>query len=478
MKDEKFNTLTYDEGFYNFYIENQDAIEKYIFKIEDFVAVSIDADKMSANLMILYHDENIKIDMPIIKNVLKVNNIIFGVDYNKIEELLQNNIYNEPIKIAFGKPKVDGCDGYFIYHFDKEPSLKPQLLEDGSVDFRNLNIVQNVKENQLLVTYIPPTQGIDGCYVTGEIISAKKGKSLKFPKGKKVKVSEDGYHLLAEIDGNVEIVNGKVCVSNKMIIDGNVDASTGDISFNGDVFITGNILTGFTIIATGSINVDGFVEASLLKADGDIILKNGIQGSGKGKLISGGNVVTKFIEMCEVYAKGNITTNAIMNSFVESEQNIIVSGKRGFIIGGITKALDKIQAIGLGNTSEIITTLEVGFTDENAKQLLILEKEIKTLVKEIKLIERNNKGKINSIELMREKIEKTAQYNIKKKEHERLKKLKIKETFPSIEIKKTIHRGVVLFMKSDIYKVNDSMESISFRIGNQNKIILTPYNVS
>lgn len=447
--------------------------------IEDFLSVYISPNKMEAYINIIPIDNSVEISVEIIKEQLFKNNVTFGIDDLSIKEVLDNKHSTASIKVASGEISVNGEDGYLTYHFNTQPSTKPKLLEDGSVDFHNLDIIQNVVEDQLLVTYTPPTEGKDGCLVNGNIIPSKKGKGVLLPKGKKVKISEDGLQLLAERDGNVEIIDGKVCVSNIMIINKNVDVSTGDIYFNGDIVIMGNIVTGSSVTATGSISVEGSVEAATLKADGDIVLKNGIQGSGRGKITAGGNIATKFIEMSDIYAKGTITTNAIMNSTIESEEDIIVSGKRGFIIGGISKALNKIQATGLGNISEIITTLEVGFTEDNVKEMVNLERTVEIVSEELRDIEANMNSfsaNINRIELIRAKIEKSAKYTSSLREYERLVELKNKMGMPRVDIERTINVGCTIFMRTDVYKVKKTMKSSSFRFSQSNKIVIISYN--
>jgi len=453
--------------------------EEPAFKIEDFITVTISNDKLEAYIHTIPYKDKLNLTKQDLMDFLKNNNVVYGIHENVVEEIVENPDYRVTSIIASGRKHIDGEDGSLEFHFNKEPTKKPVLLEDGSVDFRNLNIIQNVEKDQLLVSRVLPTEGLDGMLVTGEIDPAKKGKEFLLPKGKRVRVSEDGLELLADRDGNVELIDGKVSVSNVMTIYGDVDSSTGNLSYNGDIFIQGNVLTGFSVVALGSINVDGFVEAATLKADGDIILKNGVQGSGRGKLMAGGNISAKFIEMTEVYAKGTITTNAIMNSTVESESDIIISGRRGFIIGGLTKALNKIQAVGLGNMSEIATTLEVGFTEESLKKMVSLEQEIKNLSNELDDLEKNMnsfKININQIDLMREKIEKTAKYTSYIKELKRLKDLKQKEQTPRIDIERIINVGTVLFIKSDIYVVKNTMKSTSFRYGSENRIVTISYN--
>lgn len=464
-------------------LNNENNLEKQeeheLPKIEDFVKISISNNKLEAYIQSEPIPAELELSEDFINQLLQKNNIVFGIDYNRIKEVINNRDCSIFERVALGKPSVNGKDGYLTYNFELNPTIKPQLLEDGSVDFHNLNIIQNVEKDSILVTYTPPTDGEDGCTITGATIPAKKGKAVILPKGKNVKLSEDGLNLLAEIDGNVEFVNNKVCISDTLTINQNIDVATGNIYFKGDIIIMGNVLTGFSVTSTGSISVEGFVEAATLRADGDIVLKNGIQGSGKGKLVANGNIVTKFIEMAEVYAKGKISTDAIMNSTVESELDIVVSGRRGFIIGGITRALNRIQAEGLGNTAEIPTIIEVGFTDQSVKKMAILNKDIERLSKELEEINEDMNSfttSKNKIDLMREKIAKSAEYTSAVKEYKRLSELKEKVGVPKLDVRKTINAGCSIFIKSDVYRVKSTMKSTTFVFSDLNRIVTLPYS--
>ena len=62
--------------------------------------------------------------------------------------------------------------------------------------------------------------------------------------------------------------------------------------------------------------MDGIVEGAELVAGGQIILKRGIQGTGRGKMKAGTNIVSKFIESATAEAGGFIQTESIMHSNV------------------------------------------------------------------------------------------------------------------------------------------------------------------
>jgi len=168
-------------------------------------------------------------------------------------------------------------------------------------------------------------------------VPALDGKPAVLPKGKNVEISEDGQSLIAGIDGQVNYIDGKVSVFANYEVPADVDNSTGNISFVGNVIIRGNVLSGFTVEAGGSVEVMGVVEAAVIKADGDIILRRGMQGLGRGILKSGGDIIAKYIENSIIEAKGDIKAEAIMHSNVKCGNKLELSGKKGLLIGGKCK---------------------------------------------------------------------------------------------------------------------------------------------
>jgi len=120
----------------------------------------------------------------------------------------------------------------------------------------------------------------------------------------------------------------RLLVENELLIDGDVSLATGDINFSGNIHIRGNVLTGVVVAsAKGDVIVDGYVEACQIYAGGSVVMKNGMQGNGKGKIIAGGSVSGKFFERVTIESGMDVHANAIMNSDITAVQDIVVSGK-------------------------------------------------------------------------------------------------------------------------------------------------------
>jgi uncharacterized protein (DUF342 family) len=373
-------------------IENQ--------QLDSRVVVTLSTDKMRAYITLTANKNDTPITYKEIRNELYKKGIIHGLMTDKLQKLVESPVYQSQICIAKGTPPVNGKDGAIKLHFDTNKLYKPAISEDGRVDFRELNIVESVRNGQLLCTVIPPTKGDNGKRVTGEEIVARNGRPVSLPKGKNVELSEDKQYLISKIDGQVRYVDGKISVFPTYEVPGDVNNSTGNISFIGNVIVRGNVLSGFTVEAGGSVEIWGVVEGAFIKAEEDIILRRGMQGTGKGTLLSGGNIVAKYIENSNVEAEKDIEAEVIMHSNVKCGNKLILTGRKGLLVGGLCCVGNEISAKTIGSQMATSTEIEVGISPK-------IKKHFKELKDEIKVVEDNIKKSEQIINIL-SKLEKTG----------------------------------------------------------------------
>ncbi len=299
-----------------------------------------------------------------------------GVDEKAIEDFLTNREYCKDYVLARGIEPVQGKDAEITYHFNTETSLKPKVNEDGTVDFHNLDNIARVSAGDVLATLTKEDLGHPGINVCGEVIRPREVKRLKLKYGHNIRITEDKLQLITEVSGHASLVDDKVFVSNIYEVQ-DVDASTGDINYDGNVLVKGNVRSGYTIIAKGNIEVNGVIEGAVLKAEGDILLKRGIQGMGKADVECEGNLIAKFIENAKVVAGGFIQTDSIMHSRVSAKGEIEISGKKGFVTGGVVRSAKMISAKHIGSPMGTDTVLEVGVDPVMKERYQILQNEIR-----------------------------------------------------------------------------------------------------
>ncbi len=299
-----------------------------------------------------------------ILDALGRSGVIFGIDHHVVDELNEDREYFKGYEVAFGKPAINGIDGKQEFYFETaKKALRPKVMDNGSVDFMNLDMIQKTSSGSELVRVIEPTPGINGIDVRGTTIFAKPGKPApKLPRGKNVVSSDDELQLFSGIDGQIQFENNKVSVLPVLEIKSDVDLSTGNIDFNGAVNIKGGVRENFTVKARGIVEIYGTVEGAIIESDSDIFLYSGCMGANKAKIKSQGNLVAKFIDSANVFAGGNISADSIMHSDVECNGEIILDGKNGLLVGGTIWAVDKIVATEIGSAMATKTDVNIGKT--------------------------------------------------------------------------------------------------------------------
>lgn len=366
---------SYEHDVLNNHLENDEDIEKEL--IDCIYEISVTQDSMEAHLTVIPPKGGRGVNLDDIFEQLKIKNIKFGVLEEEIESIANNKIYNNSILIAKGKPPINGEDAILKYHFDTSNERKVCISDDGKVDFRELSLIKNVNENQILVTMIPSTKGVNGQNVYGEDVQAKDGKKVNLPRGKNVAITEDGLSLISTIKGEVKLVDNKVSVFPLYEVNSNVDNTTGNIRFVGKVIVKGNVLTGFVIEADEDVEIYGVVEGAQIYSKGNIILHRGIQGMNRGELRCDGDLIAKFIENSRVHAKGNIQTEAIMHSMIYCGKKLEVKGKKGLLVGGEIRASEEIKAKVIGSPMATVTDIEVGTNPEMRSKYESLKMEMK-----------------------------------------------------------------------------------------------------
>ena len=344
------------------------------------ISVRISDDYYKAYISVEFHQNSNVIKPDEIIKILKDKNIIFGLKYNVIEEICKNGrtVFNEVI--AEGIQHINGQDAKIEFAISKEHRAKPQILEDGRVDFKNMGFVETVKAGDVLATKIPATPGKSGTTVTGKIIRAKDGKEVVFKIGKNIKLSPDGLKAIAEVDGTIVFDNDKISVIQMLEIKGDVGVETGNIAFHGQVTVHGNVTNGYSIDCMGDLVVNGVVEGATIKSQGNIVISRGIQGHDEADIFCAGNLTSNFINSANVYCRGDIETGAIMNSNVKSDGKIMVKGKKGLIVGGEITSKSDIEANVVGSEMGIITSIKLGVDVEIIEELKALTTEVRELM--------------------------------------------------------------------------------------------------
>ncbi len=345
------------------------------FSLQDGLQVTISEDKMNAYLVFKRVEGDPRFTARELEQYLASQGVKSGLQSDAIYLISQRpqDFYFAQNVVAVGTPPKPGKDGYIklLYGEVEEENHAPVEREDGSVDYKQVTKLANVKAGQLIAERVPAEPGAPGIAVTGEEIAPKDGKEVHFKIGKNVVVNPENVAMYAAIDGLVTKTDKeKLNVFPVYEVNGDVDYNIGNIDFVGTVVVRGNILTGFRVKASGDIRVTGGIEGAEVESEGSIEVTGGIIGTNKGYVKAGRNVRCSFIQEGNVIAGEEVlVTQSIMHSNVRAGKSVKCLGAKGLIVGGTIQAGERVTARMIGNSMSTATVVEVGVRPELRQEL-------------------------------------------------------------------------------------------------------------
>ncbi len=450
-------------------------------EIDSIIQVYVDNEKLKAHILVTEPLENGSgCSAEKALNALRDRNVVFGIDEKRVREALQEKNWERKILVAEGIAPIDGQDARLEYVFQSNNNAQPKMDDSGKVDFHDLGIVNNVRKGDLLVTKIPCKIGTPGTDVYGNTIPARHPKDISLPRGKNTVSDGEGIHLYAAADGHMNYVNNKIDINPVFNVVGDVDYSSGNIDFIGSIAIKGNVTTGFKVNAGGDIEIQGSVEGADVFARGSIIVKGGINGKMKGKVVAGVNVVARFIENATVEAGCNILAKeAIIQSQIKAGQSVKVTDRKAIIVGGIIQAAREVESKVLGSQLATQTIVEVGVNPYIKEEYYKLSKEQTAKNKEFQNISHNlqlyNKSGIAMEQLNEKKKEVLIKlldyYTVLRNELqeienrvEDLEKEMKKYKHAEVKVLEVVYPGVRITIGDQIFTINDPVKYTRFLI--------------
>ncbi len=310
-----------------------------------------------------------------IKRELENRNIVFGINEKNIHRFTADCIHNTPFLIASGREPVDGRSAAVEYNFETE-RLKPFIeMQYGRINLKELNFIQNCTIGDILAELHPAEPAVDGYNIMGTVFPAESSDDpVELKCGSNTYMENN--KILAGIKGNVYLENNAVCVEEVVSVD-NVDYETGNIDFDGSVDIAGTIADGFSVKASGSIQVGKCIGRAELFSGRSVILKAGINGDKEGKITCRGNLLSKYIESSIISCGGDIIVEeAIMNSQVDSTGDVLLSGRRAEVIGGIIIVGGILHCKKIGNLYDVRTNLVMGIDPGRIENYYKVQKQL------------------------------------------------------------------------------------------------------
>jgi uncharacterized protein (DUF342 family) len=463
--------------------------------LTESLQVTISDDKLHAYLIFKRVEGDISLSVRELEQYLLSQEIKYGIQTDTLYLITQKpqDFYFSQNTVAIGLPPTHGKDGFVnvLFGESNEQSRRPTEREDGSVDYKDVTQLANVKVGQLIAERVPPQPGIPGKAVTGEDITPKEGKEAHFKIGKNVVVNPEKTAMYAALNGLVTKTDkDKVNVFPVFEVNGDVDYNIGNIDFVGTVVIRGNILTGFRVKASGDIRVTGGIEGAEVESDGSIEISGGVIGSNKGHVKAGVNVRCSFIQEGNVYAGEDIlVSQSIMHSNVRAGKTVKCVGAKGLIVGGLVQAGDRVTARMIGNSMSTATVIEVGVRPELRQELGDLRAAMRQLMengekseKALSMLDQlASIGQLPPDKLaLRVKLSATKRQNLEELNKAKERVLEIEKTLEDattarVDAVHTLWSGTKIVIGRYTRFVKESCQRVSFRFSDGD-IVMTPYN--
>ena len=381
---------------------------------------------------------------------------------------------DDTVLIAVGKNAQNGKDGWYEYFFKTDVNRKPKLLPDGSVDYQDIEWYDAVKKGDKIAFYHKAEDGVDGYDVEGNILKSTRGKEQLILSGNGFIMDKDRCTYTAKIDGMVRLDGDRLEVAEMLEVE-DVTSATGNVVFEGSIRVKGNVGAGTLVKAGKDIIVDGFVEGATLEAKGDIILRKGMNGSGRGKIHTTGNVTAKFMEGADVYAGGEIHIDYSMNSVLYSEETVEAKLRTGTIVGGVCTGVKGVSAQSIGSRAAKQTIIRAGSSSALLKLNNDIYRQLTGAQEEVRILDnvrREMEGKVPADQLVGQPVYEKVQNALfskgkeieeltAKQEEVRAKLIELSRA--TIVAKGTIHDGVKVQLGGANWSAEKELTDVTLR---------------
>ena len=449
-------------------------------EVQKQIKVFVSSDEMEAkiNIPVVYEldMEPYIFSRDEVLDALEKNEVKYGIEKETIDKIVEDRIYGRDIVVAHGTAPVDGVDAKFDFFFDTNLTSKPAIREDGTADYWSIHLVELVKKRQVVAKYCKAVPGKDGMTTKGKTVRCKNGRELPPITGHGFYKVDDNNLYVSNIDGKIEYTNKKIFIMPVYEIYGDVCMKTGNISFKGDVIIHGNVRKGMEVESTGTVTVDGVVEAADIIAEKGILIRGGVQGGKRANIISKAEINAGFIEYANVEAEGVITADSILDSTVVSHDKIIVQGPNASIVGGTAYATSGILASSVGNRHGVKTEITSGKPMNLMQEMFMLQSQVyddKALVDKIdtalkksalnlKNAEASQKKNIAKMELLRAKVSKQADIARNSARLEYINMIMDKAKGATIVVEHDIFQGSVISIDGQKTTLEQKQDGVEF----------------
>lgn len=456
------------------------------------LSVTVSDDKMLAigELTIAQGGDTLNLDEA--KKLLVKAGVARGYKQVFLEQLLQKQfelsagVVTKGV-LAKGRLPIDGQASKLLTQVQtlKDRLKAPKLREDGTADMRDFGKLASVEPGTILIKQQPATPGKEGFTVTGDILPAKAGESNALVAGEGTRISDKNpLELIASIAGVPVDINNGMRVDDIFTI-ADVNVKSGHVDFDGSVIVTHNIEPGMKVKAKGDINVLGTVESGELRAQGNIVVKQGVIGHQRDdkslscKIICNGDMHISHAQYCHLEGNNIFIERQASHNLMKAQELIQIGQEdkpQGKLFGGEIVDAQIVIAGEIGNESGAQMTINLAAsgaavtaeTDNCFKELAKTDEQLDTLqsaLEKADLVKDADKKK-----QLLAKIGATQQHYCKQAEQHEQRLSQLENTLHSLlsnaklSVSKTLHSGVEIHVFDKVLKTNRNYPPCSVKL--------------
>lgn len=355
--------------------------------------IQVDKDQMSARAQITADWGGNPLTLAQLHEALAASPVRMGVSERLLAAALQAASEAPPGAqlnpvIALGRAAKHGQDTRFerLVETAAERILKPQELDHGKVDMRDLGTLLTVRAGSPLMRRHPATRGLDGVTVTGQTLPARDGKEIAMSAGDGTSLSPEDPDLLLATRTGLPCQERAGMRVDEVLNVKQVDIRHGHVEFEGSLLVTGDVMPGMRIKTRGDVVIGGFVEGGVIESGGTITVRNGIIGRKLGEeeylchLSAGGEIHAGYAQYARLEADGDIHIQSqLSHCYCRSGQDLKVGDsamRKGHLIGGVNIANRLIMAPVLGASAANRTRLQIlgGYFSHKEQELALRQR--------------------------------------------------------------------------------------------------------
>jgi uncharacterized protein len=275
MKDTKWD-ITCDSQYLTVNLHVQPGLKKY-YKI---------IDREPDSHILVEAEERIEVrnelEYKSVLTALEQLHVVHGFNHSEIMAAINTEKPGHFVVASGIKPK-EGQHGRFELLVNTDKKTGPHERSDGTMDFREVQVIPAVNQGQVIAIIHPPVPGTPGYNVSNSPVPPEPVFPLIVQAGRGIALVENETKVVATETGRPIVEQrglfAKFSIIPKLVHYSDVDITSGNVRFKGDVDVLGNVEEGMVVEAEGNVTIFQNANKATIASKNTIILQRNSIGS-------------------------------------------------------------------------------------------------------------------------------------------------------------------------------------------------------